>query len=123
MKAGLFRGSTASESERQAAQALQSVQSILQGEAAWVWDRSVIDWQADEVELIHQGQLLRIDRLVKRSDSQTWWVLDYKSNPAPQRVPELQAQLAQYREAVRQAYPEQSVKAAFITAQGALIEI
>ena len=109
--------------ESQAAQALQSAQCILQGEAAWVWDRNVIDWQADEVELIHQGQLLRIDRLVKRADSQTWWVLDYKSNPVPQRIPELQAQLVQYREAVRQAYSEQAVKAAFITAQGALIEI
>ena len=66
---------------------------------------------------------MRIDRLVKRADSQTWWVLDYKSNPVPQRIPELQAQLVQYREAVRQAYSEQAVKAAFITAQGALIEI
>jgi ATP-dependent helicase/nuclease subunit A len=109
--------------ESQAAQALQSAQSILQGEAAWVWDPSVIDWQADEVELLHQGQILRIDRLVKRVDSQTWWVLDYKSSPAPQRIPEFKEQLGQYREAVQQAYPDQAVKAAFITAQGALIQI
>jgi ATP-dependent exoDNAse (exonuclease V) beta subunit len=68
-------------------------------------------------------QLLRLDRLVKHRESQTWWVLDYKTSPAPQRIPELQAQLQQYQAAVQQAYPEQPVKAAFITAQGKLIGI
>ncbi len=107
----------------QSAQALQAAQVITEGEAAWLWDRSVIDWQADEVELMHQGALLRIDRLVKHTITQTWWVLDYKSNVAPQQVPELTAQLTQYKEAVKAANPQAAVKAAFITAQGALIEI
>ncbi len=107
----------------QSAQALQAALTITQGQASWVWDRNVIDWQANEVELMHQGQLLRIDRLVKHAATQTWWVLDYKSSPAPQHVPELVAQLLQYRQAVQLANPQQTVKAAFITAQGALIEI
>ncbi len=107
----------------QARQAALAAYTITQGQAAWVWNEAVIDWQANEVELIHQGQLLRLDRLVKRADTQVWWVLDYKSNPAPQRIPELQAQLAQYRDAVLQANPNQTVVAAFITAQGALIQI
>jgi ATP-dependent helicase/nuclease subunit A len=113
----------------QSAQALHAALTITQGEARWVWDRSVIDWQADEVELMHPDllvphrKILRIDRLVKHAATQTWWVLDYKSNPAPQHVPELTAQLQQYREAVQWANPQQSVKAAFITAQGLLVEI
>jgi ATP-dependent helicase/nuclease subunit A len=110
-------------SSEQAAQALQAALTITQGEAAWVWDTEKIGWQSNEVELIAQGQLLRIDRLIKEATTQTWWVLDYKSNPAPQRVAELAAQLKQYQEAVKAANPLQSVKAAFITAQGKLIEI
>jgi ATP-dependent helicase/nuclease subunit A len=107
----------------QSAQALQAAHTITQGEAAWVWDAEKIDWQSNEVELISQGQLLRLDRLVKQTATQTWWVLDYKSNSAPQRISELQTQLKQYQEAVKAANPQQAVKAAFITAQGRLIEI
>jgi ATP-dependent helicase/nuclease subunit A len=109
-------------SSEQASQALQAAQTITQGEAAWVWDAAQIDWQANEVELIAQGQLLRLDRLVKHTATQTWWVLDYKSNAAPQRVADLSAQLKQYQEAVQAANPHAPVKAAFITAQGRLIE-
>jgi ATP-dependent helicase/nuclease subunit A len=110
-------------SPEESAQALQAAQAITQGEAAWVWDAAQIDWHSNEVELIAQGQLLRLDRLVKHSATQTWWVLDYKSSPAPQRVAELAAQLMQYKEAVKTANPQAEVKAAFITAQGELIEI
>ena len=107
----------------QSSQALQAAQTILNGAARWVWDAAQIDWQANEVELHANGQLLRLDRLVKHAATQTWWVLDYKTNAAPQRIPELRQQLQQYKEAVRLAHPQQSVKAAFITALGALIEI
>jgi ATP-dependent helicase/nuclease subunit A len=106
----------------QSAQALQAARTITQGEAAWVWDAEKIDWQSSEVELVSNGQLLRLDRLVKHAATQTWWVLDYKSNAAPQRVAELSAQLKQYQEAVQAANPHAAVKAAFITAQGRLIE-
>ncbi len=107
----------------QAEEASQAAQRIVQGAAAWVWDAGQIDWQANEVELVHQSQLLRLDRLVRHAATQTWWVIDYKSAPAPQRVPDLKSQLQQYQAAVRAAHPKESVKAAFVTAQGELIEI
>jgi ATP-dependent helicase/nuclease subunit A len=110
-------------SSEQAQAASEAAQRIISGEAAWLWDVSQIDWQANEIELIHAGQLLRLDRLVKHTATQTWWVIDYKSNPAPQRVPELKTQLQHYQAAVRAANPQQAVKAAFITAQGTLIEL
>jgi ATP-dependent helicase/nuclease subunit A len=88
-----------------------------------VWDAGKIDWEANEVELTAQGQHIRLDRLVKQTATQTWWVLDYKSNPAPQRIAVLANQLKQYQEAVQAANPQQTAKAAFITAQGRLIEI
>ncbi len=104
-------------------QALQAAQRMLQGEGAWVWDAAQIDWQGNEVELWHGEQLLRLDRLVRHRVSQVWWVIDYKSAAAPERVQELREQLEAYRQAVQTAYPQNPVKAAFITAHGALIEM
>ena len=98
-------------------------QRILKGDGAWAWDANLIGWQADEVALIDQGLLLRIDRLVQIKSSQDWWVFDYKSNAAPHEAPELVAQLSRYRDAVQAIYPDGVVKAAFLTGQGKLIAI
>jgi ATP-dependent helicase/nuclease subunit A len=107
----------------QADQALAIAQRITTGQAAWVWDSQQIDWQANEVELVHGNELLRLDRLVKHCASQDWWVLDYKSASAPERQAALRQQLATYQQAVRAAHPQHNVRAAFITGEGALIEL
>ncbi len=107
----------------QAQQALTAAQRITQGPAAWVWDAAVVDWQANEVELLHAGEVLRLDRLVKRRGDQSWWVLDYKSAAAPELQIELHAQLQRYSAAVAEANAEASVRAAFITGDGQLIEV
>jgi ATP-dependent helicase/nuclease subunit A len=115
----------------QSAQALALAQRITQGEAAWVWDAAVIDWQANEVELAHAGELLRLDRVVRHKASQTWWVLDYKSASAPQLQADLRAQLARYAQAVLesthlaagQAATPASVRAAFITGEGKVVAL
>ncbi|MBS7808429.1 UvrD-helicase domain-containing protein [Variovorax sp. PCZ-1] len=107
--------------QEQSAQALKAAQTIIQGEAAWVWDENQIDWQANEAEILYEGQLLRLDRLVKHTATQTWWVIDYKSALQPQLQPALREQLQRYRRAVAAQF-QQDVKAAFITAQGQLID-
>ncbi|MDO8252023.1 MAG: 3'-5' exonuclease, partial [Rhodoferax sp.] len=110
----------------QGAQAAAMAGCILQGEGAWAWDHAVLDWQGNEVELMHQGELLRLDRLVQRKDGPHaghWWVLDYKSAQSPQNQPELVAQLRGYQAAVQAIYPDDVVRAAFLTPQGALIEM
>ncbi|MEY4882948.1 MAG: hypothetical protein RIS34_802 [Pseudomonadota bacterium] len=110
----------------QGAQAMAMAIRILQGEGAWAWDNAVVGWQGNEVELMFQGEPLRLDRLVQRKDaghSGHWWVLDYKSASAPQDQPELVAQLQNYRAAVEAIYPGETVKAAFLTAQGVLVEV
>ncbi len=107
----------------QSAQALQLAQRITQGEAAWVWDAAVVDWQANEVELLHSGVLLRLDRVVRHRASQTWWVLDYKSSIAPELQLALRDQLGQYAQALRAATPGAVVCAAFISGEGLVIEI
>jgi ATP-dependent helicase/nuclease subunit A len=110
----------------QGAQAAAMAARILQGEGAWAWDNTGLAWQGNEIELLYQGQCLRLDRLVQRTDAQHaghWWVLDYKSAPAPHEQAELLAQLRDYRAAVQAIYPDAVVKAAFLTAHGALIEV
>ncbi len=98
-------------------------QRILQGDGAWVFANDLLAWQGNEVELMYQGEPLRIDRLVQRKDTLDWWVLDFKSNAAPQDDPALIEQLGTYRDAVQAIYPSDKVKAAFLTGQGQCITL
>ena len=110
----------------QAAAAAALAQRIQAGEGAWAWRPDVLAWQGNEVDLVYQSQPLRLDRLVQRQDAGfegQWWVLDYKSASAPQRQPALVVQLQAYRSAVQQIYPGATVKAAFLTGQGTVVEV
>jgi ATP-dependent helicase/nuclease subunit A len=80
-----------------------------------------VDWHGNEVELFHEGELLRLDRLVRRGGE--WWVLDFKSASRPERDPALIAKMRQYRDAVANAHPGAAVKAAFLTGQGKLVAV
>jgi ATP-dependent helicase/nuclease subunit A len=106
----------------QARQAAAMAQRILRGAGAWAWDAARIDWHGNEVALTVQGNVRRIDRLVRLTTGE-WWVLDYKSAAQPLVQDELLAQLRSYRAAVQSIYPGQTVKAAFLSAQGTLEDI
>jgi ATP-dependent helicase/nuclease subunit A len=113
-------------SPAQAAEAAGLARRIRAGDGAWAWQPDVVAWQGDEVDLVYQGQPLRLDRLVQRKDAGfegQWWVLDYKSAPEPERQPVLVAQLQAYRSAVQRIYPGTRVKAAFLTGQGTVVEV
>ncbi|MGB3071326.1 MAG: UvrD-helicase domain-containing protein [Ottowia sp.] len=109
----------------QAARADALARRILRGEGAWAWDAGQVLEQFNEVELLYQGQRLRIDRLVRRSAGphgpEAWWVLDYKSAARPEGNPLLQEQMARYRKAVEQTYPALAVIAAFLSADGRMV--
>ncbi len=110
----------------QVAQAAALAQAILRGEGAWAWDAAVLDWQGNEVELMHRGRLLRLDRLVYRvapPQAAGWWVLDYKSAVTPEQQPALRTQMRQYRAAVQAVYPGQAVTVAFLTGDGRQVVI
>ena len=110
----------------QAADAAALAQSILRGAGAWAWNADMLDWQGNEVDLVYLGRPLRLDRLVRRRDAGhegQWWVLDYKSAPAPQLQLALMAQLRQYQAAVRLIYPGTVVRAAFLTGIGTVVEL
>jgi ATP-dependent helicase/nuclease subunit A len=78
-------------------QAAAMASRIRTGEGRWAWDSAVIDWQGNEVTLLHAGLTQRIDRLVRRRDTGEWWVLDYKSAPRPDEQPGLVEQMIRYR--------------------------
>jgi ATP-dependent helicase/nuclease subunit A len=96
---------------------------ILRGAAAWCFDPGALSWAGNEVTIQVAGSSLRIDRLVQCRDSAHWWVLDYKSAAAPEQDEALVSQLSSYRDAVARAYPQATVRAAFLTPQGACIEL
>jgi ATP-dependent helicase/nuclease subunit A len=106
----------------QAGQAAQMANSILCGQAAWAWEAQEVVWHGNEVTVVIDGQVRRIDRLVQRSSGE-WWVLDYKSASEPQSQVTLVTQLRSYQQAVQAIYPQQTVRAAFLSAQGALQEL
>ena len=108
-------------SAEQASQAQVMAGRIRHGAGAWAWDDAALSWRGNEVELIHEGQTFRLDRLVQRKDAGHnghWWVLDYKSASNPQRQAELVEKMQSYVAALRCIYPDQTVKAAFLTADG-----
>jgi ATP-dependent helicase/nuclease subunit A len=102
--------------------ATEAALQILQGQGAWLWRSEELLWQGSEVELVHEGSLLRLDRLVHRRDG-SWWVIDYKSHARPETQAELLLQLRTYAKAVSVLHRGQTVRAAFLTPQGRLIEI
>ena len=107
----------------QALEATGMAQRIVAGQGAWAWDKNQLAWQGNEVTLLQESKVLRLDRLVQHKLTGQWWVLDYKSAAQPQQHAELQLQLKNYRAAVQAAQPGQVVRAAFLTASGAMIEL
>ncbi|MCZ2105725.1 MAG: UvrD-helicase domain-containing protein [Burkholderiales bacterium] len=110
----------------QATHAEAVARRILEGAAAWAWSDEHVLEAFNEVELTHQGQRLRIDRLVRRRASATepeaWWVLDYKSAFHPERDAALQEQLARYRAAVERLHPGAVVRVAFLSGEGRVVD-
>lgn len=95
-------------------------------ECAPFFDPRRLAWAGNEVAVSWQGQDLRIDRLVclrgEGAEPAVWWVLDYKLNAAPQQQADYLEQLWRYREAVLQLQPGETVRTAFISGQGRLID-
>jgi ATP-dependent helicase/nuclease subunit A len=106
----------------QVARARAMAIGIATGQGVWAWDAEFLRWYSNEVPIQCAGRMLRIDRLVQDRLS-GWWVLDYKSSALPQLQADLCDQLRGYRTVIAQVYPGQSVRCAFMTPQGALIEI
>lgn len=82
------------------------------------FDPSAYVFARNEMELVHEGELMRIDRLVVFSDA--LWILDYKRNLFEWQHADYQQQLARYRAACNALFPGKSISAALITVDGQL---
>jgi len=112
-----------------AGEVLRAASAILDSPAcARFFDPNAIAWAGNEVPVPGAaGEVRRIDRLVRLAPQAgreaAWWVLDYKLGGAPQEDTGYREQLAGYRAAVAELAPSETVRAAFITGRGELIEL
>ncbi len=108
-----------------AARALAIVECILANpQANRFFDPRQLAWAGNEVGVtLDDGQAARIDRLVALDDGgqRQWWILDYKLSHAPHDVPAYREQLDRYAAAVRRLQPGETVRAAFINADGEVL--
>ncbi|HEX4235097.1 MAG TPA: UvrD-helicase domain-containing protein [Caldimonas sp.] len=84
-----------------------------------------IVWSGNEVSVSDGGEVVRIDRLVQlqEADGRAWWVLDYKLHHAPEGLEPYRAQLLRYRAVVARAQPGETVRCAFVTGEGRVVEV
>jgi len=82
-------------------------------------------WAGNELVVWHEGQPLRLDRLVARDGEagRTWWVIDYKLHESPESVPAYREQMQRYVRAVGALQPGDIVRAAFVTGDGSWIPL
>lgn len=86
-------------------------------------------WAANEWPLALDGEVLRVDRLVRRQGPQgqdEWWILDYKLEHRPQERPVYMEQLERYRRALRAALGPSDpceIHVAFITGDARLVPV
>lgn len=109
----------------QAQEAAERARNILTGQGAWAWDAQRLTWHANEVPVVVDGQLHRIDRLVCVAGpaGPEWWVIDYKSAADPLSHEDLAHQLRRYRDAVAALHTGAVVRAAFFNAVGQVQEL
>jgi ATP-dependent helicase/nuclease subunit A len=82
------------------------------------FDPDGFEFARNEMELIVDGELIRLDRLVMFTDA--LWILDYKRNYFEFQHAEYQAQLARYRQACQSLFPAVPIFCALITVDGQL---
>jgi len=85
------------------------------------FDPSLYHAARNEMDVITEGRLLRLDRVVIFDDEV--WILDYKRAYLEVEQMSYAYQLAQYRSALRAVYGARQVRSALITVDGRLWEL
>ncbi len=103
----------------EAATACEQARCILsQASLEHFFDPAVYTFARNEMELVHKGEVMRIDRLVIFDDA--LWILDYKRNLYEWQQADYQEQLARYRAACAELFPGMAISTALITVDGRL---
>ncbi len=82
------------------------------------FDPACYRFARNEMEVVHEGSLMRMDRVVILDD--TLWILDYKRNLYEWQQQSYQQQLAAYRAACVSLFAVSAIETALITADGQL---
>jgi ATP-dependent helicase/nuclease subunit A len=91
------------------------------GELEHFFNSSRFDCARNEMDILFQQRVLRLDRVVALD--QEVWVLDYKRQLLNDEVAAYQEQLDCYRDALRSVFPDKKIRSALILADGQLIEM
>ncbi len=82
------------------------------------FDPAGYEFARNEMEIVHGGEAMRIDRLVVFADA--LWILDYKRNLFEWQHADYQAQLGRYRAACAALFSVPAIVTALITVDGQL---
>ena len=82
---------------------------------------SKFNFARNEMEIIANQKLLRLDRVVVFDDEV--WVLDYKRQLLDSERAAYRAQLQQYSSVLQTIYPQQKILTGLILADGNLVEL
>lgn len=96
----------------------QAAQILSSSELQRFYDPAAYSFAHNELELVHNGEWMRIDRLVAFEDA--LWVLDYKRSLLEQQQTAYWQQLERYRAACLALFPGKPVHTALITVDGQL---
>jgi ATP-dependent helicase/nuclease subunit A len=96
----------------------QAAQILGSAELQRFYDPAAYSFAHNELELVHNGEWMRIDRLVAFEDA--LWVLDYKRSLLEQQQTAYWQQLERYRAACLALFPGKPVHTALITVDGQL---
>jgi ATP-dependent helicase/nuclease subunit A len=96
----------------------QAAQILSSTELQHFYDPAQYSYARNELELVHNGEWMRLDRLVMFEDA--LWVLDYKRSLLEQQQTAYWQQLERYRAACLALFPGKPVHTALITVDGQL---
>lgn len=96
----------------------QATQILLSASLEKFFDPDGFEFARNEMEIIVDGELIRLDRVVMFKDA--LWILDYKRNYFEFQHADYQAQLSRYRTACQALFPGVMIYCALITVDGKL---
>jgi ATP-dependent helicase/nuclease subunit A len=99
---------------------MQAVTLLSQAHLRRFFDPAQYVQARSEMEIVVDGALLRLDRVVEFED--TVWILDYKRNLLDSEREDYQRQLTGYRDALQIVWPQKTIRTALITVDGRLWE-
>ncbi len=100
---------------------LQAKHIFANGELERFFKSSRFDYARNEMDILFQQRVLRLDRVVALD--QEVWVLDYKRQLLNEEEVAYREQLEGYREALQSVFPDKKIRSALILADGQLIEM